>query len=249
MWNPIYFMIKKSTLFTLLIWAWVTSVYAQPNSQMPDTLNVQLRPLSPELLENYKNDKDFFYYKKEDVFADLKEWLAAWYYKIISELFSGNVGDILWALAKIIIPIVTIFLAIRFFLASRISTVLHNNKKAEASINLKTITDIKQLDLDTLYKQALSSKDYRNAIRILYLKALQQLNLHKLIVWKDAKTNYDYLQELQHGAYAAEFAELTHYYENIWYGSFPINENGFLKINTLFNTFFNGLTREKTDAH
>lgn len=75
-----------------------------------------------------------------------------------------------------------------------------------------------------LVRNAETEKDYRLAVRYLYLQALQKLSASGLIKYAADKTNHQYVRELYGKPMKDEFASLTLHYEYVWYGAFEIGE-------------------------
>ena len=82
---------------------------------------------------------------------------------------------------------------------------------------------------------ALKSGDYKSAVRLAYLSALQQLHQREFIQWKKNKTNSEYIAEIGNRKVANTFSELTNAYEVVWYGDRNIDEPAFKNIQVLAN--------------
>lgn len=98
--------------------------------------------------------------------------------------------------------------------------------------------EIKEVDLDAKIRQALASADQRAAIRFMYLKGLQRLDLAGLIRYHPQATNYEYTRQMKAHPLLADFAWLTHVYEYIWYGEFTVNEDQFGQLQSQFEKFY-----------
>ncbi len=92
-------------------------------------------------------------------------------------------------------------------------------------------------DLDHLLRIAISSKNFKNAVRILYISIIRQLGENGHITWKKDKTNYDYLLEMEEQDSFPIFKDLTLFYETVWYGDHPINSEEFNIIQSRFIQF------------
>lgn len=84
------------------------------------------------------------------------------------------------------------------------------------------IEDIEAVDTEAGLKAALAAEDYRTACRMIFLRALQQLQQDNEINWKPEKTNRHYLRELASSTHIDVFRPLAITYENVWYGNKPI---------------------------
>ncbi|WP_194777336.1 DUF4129 domain-containing protein [Pararhodonellum marinum] len=109
-------------------------------------------------------------------------------------------------------------------------------------INLKTDEElIQHTDLQSLVNEAVSTGNYRLAIRYSYLLVLQQLSQKELIKWQDQKTNDDYLRELKSAALKSDFAKITNMYDFIWYGNFELDEIKYSRAMQTFDRLKNAL--------
>ena len=99
-------------------------------------------------------------------------------------------------------------------------------------------------DYDRLISKAVSTNNYRLAVRYLYLKALQKLAAAGVIELAADKTNAVYLRELSGKAYKNEFASLTLHYEYIWYGEFATDEAAYKKLESRFKQFNAGYKQD-----
>lgn len=84
--------------------------------------------------------------------------------------------------------------------------------------------DISQMNFDELISAAIASKQFKLAIRYMYLKSLNLLSEKGLIELKNNKTNYQYLSEIRNEQIATAFRNTTSLFEWIWYGDFPVDE-------------------------
>ena len=121
-------------------------------------------------------------------------------------------------------------------LGGKLTTSFTGNKSdKDLSLNI-TEERLHQQDYDELLQSALEKNEFKNAVRILYLKALQDLTKAELITWKANKTNSDYLRELSSHPAKSTFSRLTYFYEYVEYGDFEINRDGFQKFRDIYQT-------------
>jgi hypothetical protein len=90
---------------------------------------------------------------------------------------------------------------------------------------------------DLALQNALSTYDYRLAIRIHYLQTLQNLKQAELIQYEYDRTNWDYVNQLANSTLHQPFALLTRYFDYIWYGRFLIDRNQYDQIEELYRKF------------
>ncbi len=99
--------------------------------------------------------------------------------------------------------------------------------------------NISEWPLQKILNKYMHEGDIRNAIRIYYLMALQQLHLNGFIKWEKDKTNSKYLIELVDQPFAKDFSALTLIYETTWYGKYIPQEAVFNVIKDQFTMFNN----------
>lgn len=85
------------------------------------------------------------------------------------------------------------------------------------------------VDFDAEISEALSQKDYRQAVRLLYLQTLKQLSDAGHIDWQPSKTPSQYVREHGHQA----FAELSGHFVRVRYGNFEATEELFKEMKKL----------------
>lgn len=203
-------------------------------------------------MQSYKKDKDFAYMKYLDSLLRKTKDLTV-------DTFSVNAGSsrgrelpqnarrvrmpvnifsspvvkiILWILAVFLIGFIIwkLFLGENFFRKNR---------------TYKNISDIQKEDndlsdlsaYDKLIAQAVLNKNYRLAIRYLYLQTLQKLADSGLLQFAADKTNYQYVTEMQGKPYQNDFAAITLNYEYVWYGRFDISEDVYRRLSGEYKLF------------
>jgi hypothetical protein len=96
---------------------------------------------------------------------------------------------------------------------------------------------VDEADYILLIQAAINKKDYRFAVRYLFLRTLQGLILSGKVVYAPGKTNAQYIRELVSISTKQEFVNLVNIYDYTWYGNFKIEEKHFLDIWRRFDLF------------
>jgi hypothetical protein len=203
----------------------------------PDSSTVDIRTIDATTLDNLTRDEVFAYNEVAENPESLWSRIQQWLMQILSWLFSSP-----WASVAIRVVFFSIFGAVLFALINQLLggnlTSSFSKKKASQSLSMNIgEAELSATNYDELLKQALAENSYRDAVRILYLKALQDLNENELIALKPDKTNHDYVREL--GTHPAKrfFNKLTTYYEYVEYGDFKIEESGFKSVQNIYQQF------------
>ena len=144
-----------------------------------------------------------------------------------------------WLLNVIWIVAVSIFVCgiIYFLITNKINLFAKKDKSvAEIQAEDDELINIFQLPYSDLLKKAYTEKNYRLAVRILYLQTLKLLSEKSIINFQHDYTNLDYLSQVRPTTYYNDFFKITRHYEYVWYGKFDIQENAF---NIIHNDFKN----------
>lgn len=93
------------------------------------------------------------------------------------------------------------------------------------------------LDYEKEIQKAVREGNFRLGIRLWYLRTLRELSEKNMIQYKHERTNSEYLQQLEHTAFHKDFFRLTRNFEYIWYGQFPLEAEGFERVQKDFLIF------------
>ena len=113
-------------------------------------------------------------------------------------------------------------------------------RKKSASVAIpysEFFEDINAISFDKEIENAVSVRNYRFAVRLLYLKCLKQLSDANLIKWEIDKTNSTYISELNNADQRTAFSMLTRKFEYVWYGEFMVDDIIYKDIDTSFQDF------------
>lgn len=213
-------------------------------SEIPtDSSVVDVRTINSEALDEITEESVFEYNEIAQNPDSLMSRVYAWLMQIIQYIMDNR-----WTSVVIKFIFFGVFALVLVALINQILggnlTTAFSSKKASDQISLNIgRSEISKTNYDEMLENALAEDRYRDAVRILYLKALQQLNEAELIAWKADKTNHDYLMELAGHPSKISFSRLTSYYEYVEYGDFQIEESGFQDIQDIFREFQNKAVR------
>jgi hypothetical protein len=221
-----------------------------------DSSKVALKHFNAAAIDRYRHDPAFNYTVNKqrltwwdnfwdwvwDVWQSFKNWLA----DIIQKLFGGvRIGRSAFPVFRLVLLLLAIVLVV--YVISRLMGIdlLRYFKKNQAVDDIpfsESLENIHQIDFDEAIENALAVKDYRLAVRLLYLRCLKQLSDARLIDWRLEKTNTAYLNELTDQDQRRLFSVLTRQFEYVWYGEFPLDGDSFGNINNVFVDFKNRLS-------
>ncbi len=195
-----------------------------------DKNTVAQRKLKDSELKKMKEEDAFWYIneapqreklkpppKKNSLSFFAKEWFRNLLWFLI---VGGFVAIMIWFLAS-----------------SNISIFQKKATKILQEKDLISTENIFDIRFDREIDKAIATKDFRLAIRLLYLQLLKELSGKQLIQYKQEKTNSDYVLQLFGSPFYNHFFKLTRSFEYSWYGKFVITEQTFQTIRNDFSLF------------
>lgn len=224
-------------LFIFLFPLTVTAQDSIPVQFQPDSSEVNVRTIDAQTLESLTDEDVFDYNEVAENPETLLSRIQQWFIQTLIWIFDNP-----WAstIIKFIFFVIfgLVFVALVNHLLGGNLTTSFSKKNARQSVSLNVAeSELSKTDYDELLQRALAENLYRDAVRILYLKAIQQLNKKELIAWKPDKTNHDYLRELGSHPSGSFFNKLTTYYEYVEYGDFKIDKSGFETVRDVYQKF------------
>jgi hypothetical protein len=253
------FPVTGFTFFLLILWGTalsqsVDSVPVQPDEQVLvdsvfaegifgeiytqhdlDTLSVQSREFDQAKIDELREDSDYNYGEEPTVGESLITRFFRWLNEMLGNVFGkmattnwGNVLLFTLAVGAFVLVIMAVLKVDAYRVLSGANAdvkhgVFHEN--------------IHEMDFDTLIKEAVAKRDYRNAVRLVFLQALKILADKQHINWQAGKTNHDYVDEVQMLDVKKGLGQLSYYFDYAWYGGFPISDVQFSRVKTIFDSW------------
>lgn len=227
---------------------------AEGNASYSDTFLVGNRHfLSADSIRFLKEDKQFLYAKNLDsLLQNLKKQEEEKERKrkqndtshsssddsissspsFIEKLFtSQKLQYVLWGLAGLFVLFVVYKLA---FTADGFRRQAKDSDSNVKVMEEEDMTPTAGKNFDAAISKAKSENNHRLAVRYLYLQLLQRLTAAGAIEFAVDKTNTEYLRELTGKPYKEGVAELTRYYDYVWYGEFEMDAALYAKVENKF---------------
>lgn len=206
-----------------------------------DSSKVTVRAFNKDTLQQYINDKDFQY--DEGATAKISLWARFWhwFWHLLGRIFSVPSGK--WTLFTYIeYFLLIVAVAFLIYIVLKIAGIdvvrlfKGQAKKVEIPYT-ESVENIHEISFDDEIEKAIGNRNYKLAVRLLYLRSLKQLSDAQLIHWQIEKTNTAYVNEITDTEQRRFFTMLTRQFEYVWYGNFFIDSASFQNINTLFQDF------------
>lgn len=218
-----------------------SAAYAFESNNELASESIRVRKPSKEKINAYRDQRDFSYARSLKPVDSLWDNFWSWVAYQIGRLLGKTSYDLFWKPFFYFILIGSIILVILKLFGVELRAVF---AREPASVELPyqiVEENIHELNLDELINEATERKNYRLAIRYLYLKLLKQLNDTGFIEWKQGKTNHMYAGDLRKSSMYKPFEYLTTQFEYTWYGEFEINAGAFEIVRSKFNEFGNNI--------
>lgn len=200
-------------------WDWYTGDSAAP-----------LRTLSADARRRIMDDDDFWYAnraftkekKKISTYVPLSE--RSWFQTLLWIVIIGGFG------AFLVIYLSGNNVSLFRRRAARLAT---DTGGEEIPQDIFAIRYQQEID------KAIRSRNYRLAVRLLFLRLLRNMADKNVIRYQHDKTNLEYLLQLRPTHYYHDFFRITRHYEYSWYGQFEVSEEAFRVIHDEINRFDN----------
>jgi hypothetical protein len=210
------------------------------HSLQVDSSKINIRHFNATALDQYLKDPDFNYQTDNYTSESLWSRFWGWIWHIIEKLLGNTRVSsshptsylkylLLTAAAGLIIYVI--------IKAVGVDNIFNRESKPIEIPYTESLENIHEITFDEEIEKAMAQRNYKLAVRLLYLRSLKQLSDAQLIHWQIEKTNATYLNELINTEQRQPFSVLTRQFEYVWYGDFPIDGQSFQNINTLFHDF------------
>lgn len=193
-------------------------------STKDDSLVIQLKALPEGFINKYKNDPDFNYDGTPEPADDWITKISNWINQQLILMSNSKTLSIILDYLYYGLMIIALLLIIRGLIKADRRGLLFGKVNTNQIKMNEDDEDISQMNFDELISAAIASKQFKLAIRYMYLKSLNLLSEKGLIELKNNKTNYQYLSEIRNEQIATAFRNTTSLFEWIWYGDFPVDE-------------------------
>ncbi|RKR85625.1 uncharacterized protein DUF4129 [Mucilaginibacter gracilis] len=209
-----------------------------------DSSNVKVRSFKAAELSKYAKSPEFNY--DNDVKKPKSAWdrFWEWIWEKIEKLFGGTDSASKGSSQAVSYGLLAAVIGVLVYIIVKMIGVENIFKRASKQVHIpygESLENIHEITFDLEIEKATQQRNYKLAVRLLYLRSLKQLNDAQLIHWQIEKTNTAYLNELTNAGYRQVFGVLTRQFEYVWYGDFPVDGQSFQNINTLFIDFKNML--------
>jgi len=210
-----------------------TSVVSSKDAAGDHPDPIVLRAVADSAVADWKSDKAYAYANDPDYWRwrELRQRSSSgrWPSWLASRAFEYFILSLMGA--------ILLYAIVRIIVANRLQLFYRSPKRRIASGSKEEEGSLED-DLDGQLMHFMQIRDYRQAVRFLYLKTLRLLNERGLIRYQQESTNQEYWQQLRASPQGAPFRDLTMIYEKVWYGEFPLGDTLFNRLHQYFEDFY-----------
>lgn len=207
--------------------------------------NIELLPKSfdQRIIDNFKQDSAFLYELPPETRPNFLQMMFRKFFEWLVFIF-GNEG-VAWLVLIIMIILGAVGIGFAFYGLFGIGKTIPVYSKEEGGIDyLLKEENIHEMNFSEEINLAVEQKDFRRAIRLVYLYALKILSDQKIINWIPSKTNHDYLLEIQIESFKDLFSTMSYYFEYVWYGDFQASEIQYREMQKTLSSLQNKLQQD-----
>ncbi|MBL4669853.1 MAG: hypothetical protein JKY30_11405 [Flavobacteriales bacterium] len=199
-------------------------IFVLGNEIPMDSSQVELKQIEAYKIQEYQADRDFLYDRVPPPAEDWWEAFKRISWEWFSTMFDQSGISFAWDYLKwVLLAAVIIFVVLKIFKTSLRG--LFQSKSGTNKVHFITEDeDIHEIPFDEKITAATAQKNYKEAIRLSFLKILKQLTDKDIIEWKVDKTNLDYLSEIKEEGLKGSFKNTSVLFEYVWYGEFKLEE-------------------------
>lgn len=207
-------------------------------SQEADNEAIKQRNFNKNSLDKLKKQREYIYDREvlppnPTLWEQFLEWIRQLFRATLDTPEKRNAWQ--WGL-YIFSALAVIFLILRL-LKVDIAIWFKSDAEKAAEISFQALSEnIHTIDFDKLIQESVYKNNFRQAVRLYYLKSLKKMNDAKLIEWEKDKTNRDYYYELKPN-FRNSFQNITWWFEYVCYGEFHLDKMSFQQASDSFKRF------------
>lgn len=197
----------------------------------------KLRRFDSSQLQNWKHDRGFQYQK--GIIPRITWWdrFKLWLWEKWIDLMSTEGGSrTFWIVMGIISISAIVFLVSKYM--GKTSSIWSKSDKDNLDFESLQNENIHEINFEEKIAKALSSNNYRAAIRLRYLYILKTLDDRGTIHWQSGKTNYDYVLEVRSQANDETyqlFKQISIAFDFAWYGEHDATLDNYNDVKSFFD--------------
>ncbi len=200
-----------------------------------DRAPIRVRYPETEHLSDLQTDRAYQYGRDTPPPENPITRFFSWLFQKIGQFLRSKAYENVW---QYVILATVAGLAIYLLAKAEVLGFLFPQKAQATGMDYENLAeDIQEINFDAAIEEAVAVRNFRLAVRLLYLQTLKELTNAGHIAYKPDKTNRQYVQELVNTTLQPDFEKLTRRFEFVWYGDFPVGDTQFTTIRDEFRQF------------
>ena len=218
-------------------------------SVMPvQTAEEELVPLdfSEETIQEFKEDPEYDYSEAisdDHWWSKFKRYIRLQWQQFLDWMFGDYEAPLLLAIFLYILPYLLLGLLLAFilYLFGKLNpgNYLFGTPDGGEVHFTEQEKIIKTRNIKKLIEKAVTSENYRLAVRYHFLYLLQQLSREEIVSYDPAKTDEEYVQEIKDKELQGLFRKVSRIYDYVWYGDFVPEATAYQRIKNEFEKIEN----------
>ena len=222
---------KRISLLVFICLAWQAAF-----AQAPDTTRLTWRKLDATERQAFLDDSDYQYGRPQEGLTAWQRFLM-WFFNLLSEIYRFATQTLLGQIITYTLCFVFIVWVILKLLNVEVKNLFYPQVAAKGQVAAAASTDIAETNFEHAIATAVQQGDFREAIRLTFLFALQKLADSGRIQLVAGKTNDEYLYEMGQHPARMPAQTLRYYFDYTWYGDFKADERVYEQVNQTFRDF------------
>lgn len=229
-----------AVFFILIVFRISLFASGSPNATSSE---VVVRQPDAKFIDTYRSDKAFAYLQPPPVETNFLQKFIDYLIK----RFPGwkRYSKVLPVVFKVILWILVLFLLYIVITKTKLYKLFYTDKQIDHPDVVYASPDEQILDYDEAIRLQLMQQQYRQAIRLLYIKLINLLRSKDYIHYSKEKTNVDYLYDLTNNELKSQFNTITSIYNYVWYGDVEIVEDQYLRFEKSFQSFYAAINEKE----
>jgi hypothetical protein len=188
-------------------------------------------------IDSYRANKEYQYgkdYKLPETtgfFGRLWKWILSLWEKAVKAL------KYLPLALRILFYLLCLALVLVIATKTKIYRIFYTDKEIKEPDYFEENPLDEQFDFDQAISLQISHQNYRNAIRLLHLKILKELETKGVIKFSREKTNREYAREISSISLKNDFFALAGIYNRVWFGNYNLSRNEYDQLASGFYKF------------
>jgi len=245
-------MLKRAIFFLTFFFLTIISPSALGGDSIPLSASPVMEPYGgnvriPEKskINSYLEDKDYQYGGEYKPPADNRIFNRLWKWVLSLWKQGMKVLDYLPAALRILFYLLCLGLIIMIATKTKLYKIFYTDKEIQEPDFFEANPLEEKFDFNQAINLQIARHNFRNAIRLLHLKTLKELEIKGVIRFAREKTNREYAREISDNKLKSQFFTLAGIYNRVWFGNYELSRDEYDLLASGFYKFSEELNDQK----